>query len=399
MSSGLLTVDEAERLVLDQAPRWSTERVPLAQATGRILRQAITADRDYPPIHRSTMDGIAIAHSSWLNGQRAWNVDHVITAGSPAPRLSDPAKTCVRIMTGAELPANADSIVPVELITMDGARAIIDSGATVTPGQYVHARGIDLATGACALEPGVLLDAPRIAIAAALGHATVAVAARPFVTVISTGNEVVPIETANPRPGQTRASNLIALTSGLQALGIQRIDARHVPDQLDQTTSVIGEAIERGDVVLISGGVSMGILDVVPQALATCGVKPIFHKVAQKPGKPLWFGSTDRCHVFGLPGNPVSTLTTFRRYIAPFILTGMGARIGMVERRTIQTAVQPHPVLTIFPPVRANPSGLDPIPHHGSGDFRSLADSIGFVEIPPGEKALDAGHAVPFYPW
>jgi molybdopterin molybdotransferase len=356
MANGLLSVAEAERLVLHHAPRWPVECIPLSQATGRILRQPVNADRDYPPIHRSTMDGIAVAHSSWLSGRRTWLIEHIVTAGSPAPSLSDPAAGCVRIMTGAALPSNCDSIVPVEMVTFNGDRAAIASDYNVTAGQYVHARGVDLVQGSCALEEGAILDAPRIAIAAALGYAEVEVAVWPSVTVISTGNEVVSIETVNPRPGQTRASNLIALTSGLHSMGFHAITALHVPDELEQTTCAIREAIERDDLVLISGGVSMGMLDVVPHALSACGVRPIFHKVAQKPGKPLWFGSTDRCHVFGLPGNPVSTLTTFRRYVAPFLLSALGARPASTELRALHAPVKPHHELTTFPP------GPDPRP-------------------------------------
>lgn len=378
---GLLSVSEAEAAILARAPAVRVERVPLDEAAGRILAEEIFADRDYPPINRATMDGIAVKAS----GAIAWRIEATIAAGDAAPLLVDARGGCVQIMTGAEVPGNADAVIPVEEIDVSGPDVRLKPGTPVAAGQNIHARGIDRRRGDLLLTPGALLDAPRIAILAATGHATVRVATIPRVAILSTGSEIVPVDHPDIRPGQSRASNLAGLAAGLRGLGVCAMTTAHVVDDAEEIKRAIEHSLAHADLLLISGGVSKGHFDHVPGALAACGVRTIFHGVAQRPGKPLWFGETDGCRVFGLPGNPVSTLTVFRRYIVPFIQQSLGAPVPAPEIVGLGPGLPPHATLTQLRPVRRRGDRVEAIAYHGSGDFTALADSDGFVQIDPGK--------------
>ncbi|HMO51572.1 MAG TPA: molybdopterin molybdotransferase MoeA [Kiritimatiellia bacterium] len=402
----LLTVIEAERLIQEATPPSPpTEMVVLTEALGRVLAEPVLADRDYPPINRATMDGIAVHRDAIARGTNPLTVECTIPAGVPAPRLRDPRNGCARIMTGAEVPENAEGIVPVEDVRVENGFARLVSPLAFTPGQHIHAKSIDRRRGDHLLEPGAFLDAPRIAILAAVGRSRIRVARAPRCAVISNGDEIVPIDREVIAPTEVRASNLIALCAGLTALGITEIDARHLPDDPGAITTAITEQLAVHDVLLLSGGVSKGAFDYIPSALAAAGARNVFHGVAQKPGKPLWFGKTDSCFVFGLPGNPVSTLSVFRRYVAPFIIRWMGGNPPLPRGIQLSGDIHPHPLLTLFIPVRVESaaSGLDraiPVEYHGSGDFAALSDSNGFIEMPPISREIVAKSRIfPFYSW
>lgn len=400
----MLTVAEAFEQVISLVPEPRTEVVDLTESRGRILAEPVFADREYPPINRATMDGIAISASSWNSGNRIWAIENTVAAGVPATEIRNPMRGCAQIMTGAELPGNADGIIPFEDISINLQTATAKPSATFRPGIHVHAKGVDRQTGDELLAAGVRLDAPRIAILASVGHAKVRVSVPPRVGIISTGNEIVPIDVSRITPTQVRASNLTALKVALEELGVTEVTSVHMADDLASTASAIQRMLSTCDILVLSGGVSMGKYDFVPEALARSGVNKIFHKVAQKPGKPLWFGRTATCFVFGLPGNPVSTLTVFRRYVAPFIMTATGKPSHQSGFAQTATSITPHPTLTTFPPVRrvANSIGMinvEPVTYHGSGDFAALAESDGFVEIPPGHTPVPANSPLPFFSW
>jgi len=400
----MLTVAEAFEKVMTLAPEPRTEVIDLTKSRGRILAEPVLADRDYPPIDRATMDGIAINASSWNGGIRSWTIENTVAAGVPSIEIRDSMHGCAQIMTGAELPENADGIIPFEDISIDSQTVSANPSATFRPGIHVHAKGMDRQAGDLLISGGVRLDAPRIAILASVGHARVRVAIPPRVGILSTGNEIVPIDADMIMPTQVRASNLTALKAALGELGISKVTCAHVEDDLASTTSEIQSMRSNCDILILSGGVSMGKYDFVPEALRQSGVNEIFHKVAQKPGKPLWFGRTTTGFVFGLPGNPVSTLTVFRRYVVPFILASMGRSAGDTLFAQSTVSISPHPTLTTFPPVSLvdNKKGIiriEPVTYHGSGDFAALAESDGFVEIPPGAIPLPPMTPLPFFPW
>ncbi len=393
----LLTVAQACEIILSRAPPPVAENIDIGNAAGRILQESVVADREYPPINRATMDGIAIALGSWNAGVRRWRIEGVIPAGVAAPDLKDPAHACLKIMTGAELPAGSDGIIPFEQIQLAGNEAVARDDAVFQDRQFVHAKASDRHKGDVLLKAGHVLDAPRIAILAAVGHASVKVARLPRVAVISTGNEIAPVEQQELAPTQSRASNAVALAAALHSFGVESVDLTHLRDDLQATVTTISQLIRTNDLVLLTGGISKGEYDFVPAALKQSGVAEEFHGVAQKPGKPLWFGQGANATVFGLPGNPVSTLTVYRRYVVPFLTRMTGRTAEPVRMVQLARQIKPHASLTLFPPVRLIDSGtVDPVEYHGSGDFAALAESDGFVEIPPG--STDSTN-VPFWAW
>ncbi|HMO03398.1 MAG TPA: molybdopterin molybdotransferase MoeA [Kiritimatiellia bacterium] len=392
----LPSVDQAYASILAHVPPCADETAPLDHAAGRILAEPVYADRDYPPIDRATMDGFAITFTAWQSGIRQWHLETTIPAGTPAPALHDPLHGCAAIMTGAEVPPGA-GILPVEDATRSGATITAAPDARFTDRAFVHARASDRRAGDLLLSPGQRLDAPRIAILAATGHAQIRVARTPRVTILSTGSEIVPVETTTPAPGQNRASNAAGLAAALRLLGIEPVAVRHLPDNLDATREAIAHALAISDLILLTGGVSKGQFDHVPAALEQNQVTRLLHGIAQKPGKPLWFGTRGPASVFGLPGNPVSTLTVFRRYVVPYLQKLSGATVETPRTVTLATPVAPHPTLTLFTPVRlTDPATAEPVTYHGSGDLAALATSDGFVERPP---APAQPGPVPFRAW
>jgi len=400
----LITVHDAYQTVMAEVPPIKTESVPLAAATGRILAESVMADRDYPPINRATMDGIAISLDSWRSGVRLWKIEQTIAAGVSATPLKDHVNNCAQIMTGAEVPDNCSGIIPFEQVAIDADHARLLPSVEFIEGQHIHVKSSDRRQGDMLLKPGITLDAPRIAILAAVGHAIVHVAKPPRVAVLSTGNEVVPVEQKSVTATQVRASNSAALVAALRTCGVVEITDRHLPDDPEITYNEIRDALEHHDMIILSGGVSKGRYDFVPEALAKAGVQKIFHHVAQKPGKPFWFGKTDRNSIFALPGNPVSTLTVFRRYAVPYLRAGMGLPPPEVNTARIKQSIKPHPSLTTFPPVRVQINDeavldAEAVTYHGSGDFAALAESTGFLEIPAGNNPCPAGTRFHYFPW
>lgn len=386
----LLSVHEAHKIIMQHARVMPHETVQLAEATGRILAEPVYADRDYPPINRSTMDGIAVCAGT----PGPWRIEATIPAGHAAAALHDAHEGCARIMTGAEIPSNADAVVPVEDVEIQNECARLKPGITVKHGQFIHAKSADRRKGELILSPGIRLDAPRIAILAVLGCSSVRVAVQPRVAIITTGNEIVPVDYPNIQPAQTRSSNRHGLEAGLTAMGITPYICMHVRDDAGTIQQAIERALASCHLLLLSGGVSKGAYDYVPGALAAAGVKNIFHGVAQRPGKPLWFGTTSECLVFGLPGNPVSSLTVFRRYVVSCITKSLGA----VEAEPILMHghhVATASTLTQFLPVRVAGNYADKVEYHGSGDLAALAMSDGFLEIPPGSNE----NMFVFYRW
>ncbi len=398
-----IDVGQAVELIDEFMPTYGTQLVSLEDAAGCILRQTVTAERDQPPYDRVTMDGIAIDSAALDEGLREFTLAGNQAAGQAALRL--PAtNTCIEIMTGAVLPIGADTIIPVERIEHDADRVILEPGYEAIPGQFIHARGSDHAKNRPLLEPGVRIRAPEMAILTAAGSATVAVAEWPKIAIISTGDELVDV--GQPLEAhQIRSSNDHAIQAALRARGFHHCIRAHLPDEPQLLLQRIDELHEATDVLILSGGVSMGKYDYVPEVLEKLGVQLVFHKVLQRPGLPMWFGvSQSGKPVFALPGNPVSTLVCVIRYVLPALLQGMGMPAEAVEYVVLGDAVEFEPDLSWFLPVKLagdadHPGSALPRPTNTSGDFISLGDSDGFVELQRGQDRYEAGLRVPFYRW
>jgi molybdopterin molybdotransferase len=398
-----IDVAEAVRLVVESMPRWPGVRVPLAAAAGAVLREAVVAERDQPPFDRVTMDGIALRHAALAAGRRSFRVAGTQGAGAAALAVAaDDA--CVAVMTGGVLPSGADTIVPVERIARDGDVATVEAGYAASAGQFVHRRGSDHRGGAPLLAPGTVLGPPEVAVLAIGGRADVAVTRAPRIAVVSTGDELVP-------PGlpiadyQVRASNDLALEAALRRRGHAEVTRALLPDDPAVLAREIGRLHAASDLVILSGGVSMGDFDHVPRTLAALGVGCVFHKVAQRPGLPLWFGRDAAGKaVFALPGNPVSSLVCLVRYVVPGIAAASGAPPPAAPAVRLAAPVEFRPDLAYFLPVRLRwgedgAVGALPRPTNTSGDFVALAGTDGFVELPRGRDHFPAGWPAPFHAW
>src|SRR5579872_3642322 len=393
----------AEQLIGANLTHLPIESLPVGQCAGAVLRENIYAERDQPPFDRVAMDGIALDSNTVQHGTRRLQIQATQAAGDPPLALATPA-SCIEVMTGAVVPSGCDSVVPVEQITVDRSEAELTAGVTVEPWQNVHRRGTDTRQGALLLSTGLRLQAPEIAIAASAGMARIRVSSQPMVAVISTGNEL--IEPGEPiLPHQVRRSNAYAIVAALRRHGFQRVADDHLLDDPAELKSRLKFHLETHDVLVLSGGVSAGKLDFVPKVLAELGVQTVFHRVAQRPGKPMWFGvAPSGATVFALPGNPVSTFVCLVRYVLPALFAAMGQDPAPPEKMALGAEVTISVSLTSFMPVRIEVDDWGrawamPRPTNGSGDFTSLAGTDGFVELPPGPNKYPKGFVTRLHRW
>ena len=401
MTSRRIDVADAERLILEHMQPAPAATVPLAEATGGVLRQNVRAERDQPPFDRATMDGIAVASNALASGRREFRLAGTQAAGAPELRLNDEAD-CLEIMTGAVMPTGSDTVIPVERITQTGDTVRIEADYDASPRQFVHPRGSDHSHNEILLKSGTVIGGVEMAILTAAGAADVDIAVRPSVAVVSTGDELVDV--GEPiLPHQIRSSNDRAIEAALALRGIRDVVRARLPDDRDALFREIGNLHAAHDILVLSGGVSMGKFDYVPAILEQLGIELVFHKILQRPGLPMWFGvSRDDKPVFALPGNPVSTLVCLSRYVTPAIEVALGAP---VLRRPVRLAedVEFAPDLTWLLPVRLRrgPDGdvAVPCPTNTSGDFVGLRGTAGFVELPRGRDRFPAGYETVFYRW
>ncbi len=379
------------------------ESLPLAQCVGATLRENVYAERDQPPFDRVTMDGIAVDSESLRRGVTRFRIQATQGAGAPALKLAD-ALSAIEVMTGATLPQGTDNIVPVEQYVVVDGHAELRNPVNSAAYHNVHRRGADGRQGELLLPAGTLLRAPEIAVAASAGMARVRVSSQPAVMVVSTGDELV--EPGDPIADyQVRRSNAYAVAATLRRRGYLRVGDDHVPDDEQRLRERLALHLTTHEVLVLSGGVSMGKFDLVPSVLTQLGVQQVFHHIAQRPGKPMWFGIGPQGQsVFGLPGNPVSTLVCLIRYVIPAMAEAMGTRRVAPERLALGAPVTFQHSLTYFLPVAiehdewGRPWAM-PRPPNGSGDFLSLAGTDGFVELPPGPNTYAKGFVTSVYRW
>ncbi len=357
-----ISVTQAQQLIRRAMKPAPTVTVPLADAVGEVLCEPLRADRAMPPFDRVTMDGIALSFATWQRGCREFCIEGIQAAGKAALRRRRPVG-CIEVMTGAVLPVGCDCVVPVEEIEVRDGWARVTGD--VERGQFVHRAGSDARKGALLVPAGKVLDGPVIAVAASVGKTHLRVAKRPTIAIVSTGDELVEVG-ERPLPHQIRRSNAHALAASLRLHGYRDVMLLHARDDERQIAATLRKALA-ADVVLLTGGVSKGRFDFVPGVLRKLGVREVFHRVRQRPGKPLWFGVRGKKLVFGLPGNPVSCLVCLHRYLFSSVELDLAKPIK-------------RGALTVFQPV----CNGAPVTMNTSGDFADLAKSDGFVEIPEG---------------
>jgi molybdopterin molybdotransferase len=379
----MITVSQAEQIILSEVRDFGTEFLPLMQSVGRVLAQNIYADRDLPPYNRVAMDGIAIDYQSITKGIVKFRKIGTQPAGV-APLAIQHIEECIEIMTGAVLPTTCDTVVRYEDLEGDGAYFVLKTN-NIKQGQNIHQKGKDKRQQDLLVAENQIITSKVIQVAASVGCVNIAVKKLPKIVVISSGDELVDLEII-PNDYQIRRSNSYTLIAALQQYGV-RADMLHLADNEAIIKEKIKYCIEVYDVIILSGGVSMGKFDYIPISLAALDVEQLFHKVAQRPGKPLWFGKAqNNTLVFALPGNPASTFMCYYRYVAYWLEKNLGItrpnRYALLSQDISFSAS-----LQYFVPVQLTQNEdcqwiATPLFNNGSGDFVNLLEADAFMELP-----------------
>jgi molybdopterin molybdotransferase len=346
------------------------------------------------------MDGIAVSSNAVTS--TGLKIAGTQAAGS-APLTLPASDQCIEIMTGAQLPLGCNCVIPVERIRRDNGVAYLDDDIQLSAFLNVHRRGSDARQGDAILAAGTRLNAAEIAVIASAGYSSAQVHDTPRIAVISTGDEL--IEPGSPiQDWQIRRSNSYALIAALHKQGLSDITDVHLRDDPQQLRTQLSALLEQHDALILSGGVSAGKFDYVPHVLNEIGVTTIFHKILQRPGKPMWFGVRDDGKaVYALPGNPVSILVCLHRYVLRGLQRAMGITQFSTAYARLSVAAKTHDQFTCFVPVQLHDDNsrcvATPHPTRGSGDFISLLNTDGFAELPASEALIPAHTIVPVYRW
>jgi molybdopterin molybdotransferase len=392
----LLTLDEALRLVLDRVRPLGAERVPLSEAAGRFLAEPAVAAVDLPPFDSSAMDGFAV-RSADTPGRLP--VAFRIAAGRPAPHALAPG-SAMAIATGGVIPAGADAVVPIEYVVEHDNEVEI-SGA-VESGRFVRPRGGDVHMGEVVVDRGSRLGAGHLGALAAAGVAEVTCARRPRAAYLTTGTELRP-PGAELEPGQIYEANGVILATQLASAGAEVERLAPVADEEAAHRDALARGLE-ADVLVTSGGVSVGPHDLVRTVGVELGVEEVFWRVAVKPGKPLWFGVRDGTLVFGLPGNPVSALVGFELFVRPAVLALQGAaepgplfEAGALARAVARNDARDE-LVRARSSLREGQVVLEPVAGQESHMIVRAAEADALALVPRGEGELAAGERVRYLP-
>jgi len=399
----MIDVEEAKRLILEESSRLDVVEVDLDDAQARVLAEDLPADRDFPPTDRSAMDGFAVRWEDVREPGRTLALAGEVRAGRPVDDLRVEPGSCVRIMTGSTVPPGADTVVMVELTTEDTGAGTVSFQGEPIRGQHIRLRGEDVRAGEIVLGQGAVIHAAEIAALASVGRTRVRIYRAPVVQVLSSGDEVVEPDAA-PAPHQVRNSNARSLLAQLREHGLEGRYLGIAPDSRAGLSEAVRTGLT-GDVLLITGGVSMGKYDLVGEVLADAGMRQVFHKVAVRPGKPMLVGRHGDCLVVGLPGNPVSTFTGFAVFVAPALrkMMGYARRDNLEVTAVLAERLKRKPGRTTYHLARVTQTedGFTALPVRamGSGDVVSMSRANAFVVTPPGAHALDPGTQVTAILW
>ncbi len=397
----MISVPQADTIIREHALPFPNTLLPLDEAIGRVLREDIHADRDMPPYDRVAMDGIALRHQAYASGRRTFHITGVAAAGAPQLHLSKD-EHCIEVMTGAMLPTGADTVIRYEDLQIENGKASLQV-ERVEARQNIHTQGLDRSLGDRVIEAGKVISAAEVGVAATVGKSLLRVAEVPKTIVVSSGDELVDVS-QTPLPYQIRKSNVHRLLATLRGWGIQA-DSAHLADDKEHMREALEKMLEHYKILLLSGGVSKGKFDYLPEVLKDLGLEKLFHKVSQRPGKPFWFGrSAEGAMVFALPGNPVSSFLCTLRYFRPWLDECLGLGEKEPPRAILTRALTFRPELTYFPQVKISITSqgvieAEPVVGHGSGDLANLVDADAFLELPPDREVFPAGEAFPFWPY
>lgn len=397
----MTTVEEAKNIILQNSQDFGVEEIPFIESVGRILKETIVADRDFPPFDRVAMDGIAINYTHFKNGQRSFKVEGIQPAGSKQLTMQT-SENCIEVMTGAVLPNNCDTVIRYEDVTIKNGIATITVNS-INDKQNIHTKGKDKQQGDLLIKENIVISPAEIGVIATVGKSTIKVAKQPKVMIVSTGDELIAVN-ETPLDFQIRRSNVYTLVSLLDKLNIPSKTA-HITDNKAILKEKIAGYLTAYDVLLFSGAVSKGKFDFLPEVLAELEVEKLFHKVAQRPGKPFWFGRATplsisdqnvyqneqikKAIVFAFPGNPVSAFVNCLAYFYPWYYKSVDIK-QHEETAILANDIIFKPNLTYFLQVklsyRFGHLTATPIKGNGSGDLASLVEADGFIEVPKTEQ-------------
>jgi len=389
----MITVEQAEELILNNTGDYGAEIILFEESLGRVLAETIRADRDLPPFNRVSMDGIAIKYADFEKGVKPFNIKATQAAGDSPVEVGE-GGDCIEIMTGAALPGWLDTVIRYEDVVIKDGKATVQI-SEIKKGQNIHTQGADRKQGDILLTPGSVITPAVISMVASVGESELRVKRKPRVVIVSSGDELIDVA-AKPSPYQIRRSNNYMVKAILAGLGIDA-GMLHIPDEPEAIRSTLQQCLANFDVLLLSGGISMGKFDYIPQVLNELNVEQIFHKVQQRPGKPFWFGRHENGPVvFAFPGNPGATFMCTHRYFIPWMNATLGAETKPAMYAVLDGDFTFQPQLQYFLQVKLNFAEdgkllANPVEGNGSGDFANLADTDAFMELPLSKNEFKRG--------
>ena len=397
----MISVEQADDLLQNIDTDWGKCLCEINDSSGEVLRETIVADRDFPPFNRVAMDGYALSYIAWEDGHRKFSIQAEQRAGDTQIKLSDQLN-CIGVSTGGTLPEGCDCVIKKEDILRHQQYIEIPESVSIQKNQNIHHQGSDYERQKILIQPGIVISPNEIGVLASVGKNTVKVSKKPKIAVIATGNELVPIDVP-PKDYQIRLSNSYVIQSAFKLNNYSDVDCFHLNDEYNLIEKSIKEYLATYDVMVFSGGVSAGNFDFIPKALKQAGVNELFHKVRQRPGKPLWAGEKERRMVFGLPGNPVSAIICLYRYIIPILNNCLGKPRTNPDTIKLAETIEFNKPLTLFSPVKI--TSIDgecwgtPIKINGSGDLVSMVNSDGFIECNEERGLFPKGTIMKVYKW
>jgi len=395
----LISVKEATSIILNTTEDFGIETIELTQTLGRVLKESVFADRDFPPFDRVSMDGIAISKASFDKGIRSFKIEDIQAAGKAQISLINP-DYCIEAMTGAILPLNTDVVIPYEQVTIENgiAKVLIDE---ISYFKNIHPKGYDKIENTLLLSENTKIGAAEIGVLATVGKTHIKVAKRPRIAIISTGDELVNVD-QTPQSFQIRKSNVYSVLALLNDLNLNA-DIFHLKDDKEELLKEIKQILKDFDVLIFSGGVSKGKFDFLPQVLEVLEVKKCFHSVKQKPGKPFWFGKKENKTVFAFPGNPVATFLNFIKYFKPWYFKSTGLDFETNNFAFLEEDFTFKSDLTYYLQVKiSNKDGMlfaKPIMGNGSADLVNLVEADGFLELDATQSEFKKGDVFPYLPY
>ena len=404
----MITSNKALQIILNNTEDFGTEEIDFVNSVGRVLKEDIKADRDFPPFNRASMDGIAITVDAFNSGLRDFPIEGIQAAGSAQLTLQN-KNNCIEVMTGAMAPVNSEAVIPYELVQIkNGTAKVITNDISFF--QNIHRKGLDRKQHDILITKNTVISPAEIGVFATVGKSKIKVAKLPKVMIISTGDELVKVN-QTPADYQIRRSNVHTLVSILDKIKI-KVDSIHISDNKSILKQKIADIINNYNVLLFSGAVSKGKFDFLPEIFDELGVEKLFHKVRQRPGKPFWFGHTmplsmseqnenksRNTVIFAFPGNPVSTFVSCMKYFYPWYQKSVEINYENQNFAVLDQNFNFKPNLTYFLQVKVyNKQGTlyaTPIAGHGSGDLANLVDNDGFLELPDDRSNFTKGEVFP----